>query len=117
MFSVRLMDGKGLGQRIPSAPTLSRWRGKMDVAFMLYFREIMDRHLSDGGMCSWILWDSSPQAGRDYENLIFSFVPVRQLLNLQNLIIDLDDRCRLLLVCCSILKLIQNNTTAQHVPP
>ena len=92
------MDGKSLGLRIPSAATLSRARGRLDVAYMLYFRQIVCNHLEEEGIRSWLLWDRSPQASRDYEMMIFSFEPVKRLVEMREAIISLD--IRLLFFCC-----------------
>ena len=58
------MIGQGF-RRIPSASTISRSRFTVDVAFMIYYRTLLESMLA-AGMVAYMLADSSPVAGREW---------------------------------------------------
>ena len=59
---------------LPSKSSISRWRLLLDVAFMQYQREkVLDSH-RDGGCVRYLMTDSSPQGGRDYQMLIMASI-------------------------------------------
>ena len=42
----------------------------MDVAFMLHWRQVRQADLRQGGCARYLMVDSSPQGGRDYELIV-----------------------------------------------
>ena len=61
------------------------------MAWMLYFRELLKPMLNDG-CASYLLWDSSPQAGHDYEMSIWEFVSNSFVPDVQADVAALDSR-------------------------
>lgn len=51
---------------VPGAATLSRWRFRVDVSFMLQQRATFGELLRRDSMFFYILCDASPQAGREW---------------------------------------------------
>eukprot|EP00972_Heterocapsa_arctica_P111591 16426936-Heterocapsa_arctica.AAC.1 len=60
----------------PSPATVSRLRGRIDVSWMLIWRDRIQTWLdSNGGLAVYPGTDSSPQGGRDYQILVLDFIP------------------------------------------
>lgn len=59
--------------RLPCASTMSRNRLTVDVAYMLTVRELI-AELLQGAASAFVMADSSPQGGRDYEIMVFDIV-------------------------------------------
>ena len=78
--------------RLPSKSTMSRLRGRVDVAWMLTFRSILHNMILDGGVVMYPMVDSSPQAGRDYEMLVVNIVAAKFLAELHVDIGKLEQR-------------------------
>ena len=55
--------------RLPASSTISRLRGRVDVAWMMVWRERIAKWLQDG-LVIFPGTDSSPQGGRDYQVLV-----------------------------------------------
>jgi hypothetical protein len=83
-------DGPKL--RLPSGATLSRMRGRLDVAWMLTMRSILHTMMQDGGLVMYPMIDSSPQAGRDYEMMVLNIVAAKHLTSLHVDITKLEQR-------------------------
>ena len=77
---------------VPSPAVVSRLRGRMDVAFMLIFRERLSEMVQLGGVSVFAAIDSSPQAGRDYEMLVLHIVRKNALAESHADIMALEDR-------------------------
>ena len=62
--------------RMPSATTISRLRGRVDVALMILTRKLLQStiDIGDGGFVLYPMVDSSPQGGRDYEMVCLQIV-------------------------------------------
>ena len=62
--------------RMPSATTISRLRGRVDVALMILTRKLLQSTIDtgDGGFVLYPMVDSSPQGGRDYEMVCLQIV-------------------------------------------
>ena len=58
---------------VPSPSTISRARGRLDVAWMLVWRDRLKSWLSDG-LVVYLGTDSSPQGGRDYQIVVLDFM-------------------------------------------
>ena len=76
---------------LPSKSTLSRLRGRIDVAWMITFRQQL-KQLLDEGCASYLLWDASPQGGSDYEMFIWEFISNKHLFEVQVNVEDLESR-------------------------
>jgi hypothetical protein len=60
---------------IPSPATISRLRGRIDVAWMMSWRHrIQDWLDSPQGLLVYLGTDSSPQGGRDYQIAVMDFI-------------------------------------------
>ena len=70
---------EGPGLRIPSASTISRIRFKVDVAWMLLFREQLKGMLDSGGVSIFAQTDATAQAGRQYQMIILNIVRHKDL--------------------------------------
>lgn len=84
--AVSFIDGTGLDHdklRVPSTATLSRVRGRLDVAWMLYFREhvVMPKlACSNGrGIRIYVQTDATWQARQEYQVTLLNLVDVSDL--------------------------------------
>ena len=59
--------------RLPSPSTISRSRGRVDVGFMLLFRELLASKL-ESGVKVYVQCDATWQAHREYQICLFNFV-------------------------------------------
>ena len=91
--TVKLLTAEDTPLRIPSPATLSRLRGRMDVAWMLVWRQELAQMLADSGLVMYPMVDSSPQAGRDYEMLVLSILRAAGLPRVHADIVALEQRC------------------------
>ena len=80
------------GAATPDKSVLSRLRGRMDVAFMLVFRERLWEMVHNGGIAVFAAIDSSPQAGRDYEMLVLHIIRKTALAEMHANIMALEAR-------------------------
>ncbi|CAK0890320.1 unnamed protein product [Prorocentrum cordatum] len=78
--------------RFPHKSTLSRMRGRVDVAWMLTARDLFQNMLDVDGIVVFPIPDSSPQGGRDYENAVLTIISRQNLVALRGLSSDLDRR-------------------------
>ena len=58
---------------VPSASTISKARGRIDVSWMLLWRERIKAFLDEGAVV-YLGTDSSPQGGRDYQIVVLDIV-------------------------------------------
>ena len=77
---------------LPSQSTLSRLRGRIDVAYMLVTRILIKTWLEGRGLVMYPVVDSSPQGGRDYELMVLYFTRRAVLARLHHRIRDLESR-------------------------
>ncbi|CAK0791682.1 unnamed protein product [Prorocentrum cordatum] len=78
--------------RSPHKSTLSRMRGRVDVAWMLTARDLFQNMLDVDGIVVFPIPDSSPQGGRDCENAVLTIISRQNLVALRGLSSDLDRR-------------------------
>ena len=81
--------------RLPSKASLSRMRGRVDVAWMLKFRSLLQYMMDNGGVTIYPMVDPSPQGGRDYEMVVMSVIASRDLVQLHVYVKELESRCYL----------------------
>ena len=74
--------------KIPSKGDLSRARLYIDVMHMLWWR-CFNFQAHREGYVKYLAWDSSPQFGRDYENIILSSVRRKALGFLESSLLSL----------------------------
>ena len=78
----------------PSPGQISRWRLLLDAAFMLWTRNDRRKAWSeDRSFARWLMVDSSPQGGRDYELLVMSYASVSDLPILVSLADVMNNMC------------------------
>ena len=78
----------------PSASSISRWRLLLDASLMLHIRAERRKEWADGRRSvRWLMIDSSPQGGRDYELVVMAraFLPdMPQLVSLVDIMNNLS---------------------------
>lgn len=79
------------GAAVPSPSTISRLRGRIDVAWMLVWRARISEWLKQG-LIIYPSTDGSPQGGRDFQILVLDFVPRQDLPQLHTLMVKMDAR-------------------------
>ena len=84
------LQGSPEPMRLPSASTITRTRGRIDVAWMIIFRKLLHFMLSNGGVSIYPMVDSSPQGNRNYEIVIFNLVRDTRLNAIHSCITQLD---------------------------
>ena len=67
--------------RVPQASTISRARGRIDVAFMLFYRELLEHYLERGDRI-YVQCDATWQAHREYQICLLNILGGRNLLEL-----------------------------------
>ena len=65
--------------RVPSAATISRTRFRVDTAWMILFREQLQKMLNDGGVRLYVQTDATAQAGRQYQITLINIVRAGEL--------------------------------------
>ena len=76
---------------VPSPSTISRLRGRIDVAWMMVWRKRLKEWLAHG-LVVYPGTDSSPQGGRDYHKLLLDVIPRSAMADLQLRIQKLEAR-------------------------
>ena len=80
------------GVQMPSASVISRLRGRIDVCWMLVFRDRLHDMLQTGGVLVYPATDASPQAGRDYQMVVLNIIRRSVLPELLSGVLDLEAR-------------------------
>jgi len=79
---------------VPSASTISRLRGRIDMAWAMVWRSRIREWLCQGvDPVVYPGTDSSPQGGRDYQILVLDFVAGNDLASLHCDVVALEQRC------------------------
>ena len=97
-FCHKLLSGDEVEERkllLPSASTMSRVRGRLDVAFMLLFQDWLYEALLYTSLHLLVQVDASPQGGRDYEVIVLNIIKDCELLLLFEWIQELESFCHL----------------------
>ena len=77
--ALRFLDAAAEGcMRVPSPATISKARGRVDVAWMLLFRKEVSRKLA-AGLHVYVQCDATWQAHREYQICLFNFVETGDL--------------------------------------
>ena len=78
----------------PNTSRISRWRFLLDAAFMLYTRAERQKDWQQQRPCvRWMMVDSSPQGGRDYELIVMSRAYVSDLQHLIAIVDIMRNAC------------------------
>lgn len=85
-------DPEGSGIAIPSAPVISRLRGRVDACLMITYRNCLHDMLQQGGVVLYPAIDSSPQAGRDYEVVVLNILRRSTVPELYQDVVALENR-------------------------
>ena len=86
-------DIRGNNTRVPSSATICRTRARVDAAYMLHVRAMIDEYVHDHvGAAIYAMADKSPQGGREYEQVVLDIVKRCMLGKLQCLIQEMESR-------------------------
>ena len=78
--ALKLLHGDGPHKlNVPSASTISRARFKVDVAYMLVFRDRLKAFLQQGGVKIIVQTDATFQAGKQYQITILNMIKTMDL--------------------------------------
>ena len=75
---------------VPSAAAISKARGRIDVSWMLVWRDRFKEMFDGAGAVIYLGTDSSPQGGRDYQIVVLDIVKKQDLAELHTAVMRLE---------------------------